>query len=188
MPAISIFHFWCKKVNQCLFDIFIFGFFVSKNFVRTKTSDNRRVLSPGNMVDATEFPSLVLQLFDESPKQHVAWHFHDAVWWPFYRTSPASFLGLLSFSHSVADSTPNWAFLSVLTAHMYWTSNVPPYTQHSLIQSQIWFRGWRARFSGFTRCSFPCYVFVGNPLFITSYPVQDGLDFVPSKQRCAYDD
>ncbi|XP_066094956.1 small ribosomal subunit protein uS3m-like isoform X2 [Saccopteryx bilineata] len=29
----------------------------------------------------------------------------------------------------------------------------------------------------------------GNPLFISSYHlVQEGLDFVPSKQRCAYDD
>ena len=36
---------------------------------------------------------------------------------------------------------------------MYW-SNVPPYTQHSLIQSQIWFRGGSARFSGFTICLF----------------------------------
>ena len=48
---------------------------------------------------------------------------------------------------------------------MYWSSNVPPYTQHSLIQSQIWFRSGRARFSGFTICSFP-YNVVGlcNPL------------------------
>jgi hypothetical protein len=45
------------------------------------------------------------------------------------------------------------------------------------------------RFSGFTICPFPYDVFVGNSLFIPSYhPVQEGLDFVPSKQRCAYDD
>ena len=49
---------------------------------------------------------------------------------------------------------------------MYWSSNVPPYTQYSLIQSQIWFRGGRTRFSGFTICPFPYNVVVCNPLFI----------------------
>ena len=46
----------------------------------------------------------------------------------------------------------------------------------------------RARFFRFTICPFPYNVIVYNPLFILSYhPVQKGLDFVPSKQRCAYD-
>ena len=67
---------------------------------------------------------------------------------------------------------------------MYWFSNVPPYTQYSLIQSQIWFRSGRARFSVFTIYPFPYNVVVCNPLFIPSYhPVQKGLDFVPSKQE-----
>ena len=68
-----------KLTNACLISSSFLNFFPLKNFVRTKTSDNRRVLSPGNMVDATKFPSLVLQFFDESTKQHVAWHYHDAV-------------------------------------------------------------------------------------------------------------
>ena len=59
---------------------------------------------------------------------------------------------------------------------------------HNILLFQIWFRGGRARFSGFAVCPFPCNVVACNPLFIPGYhPVKKGLDFVPSKQRCAYD-
>ena len=89
----------------------------SKNFIRIKTSDNQRMLCPGNMVGATEFSSLLLQFFDKSLKQRVVWRYRGAVWCPFYWTLPASSFGPLSLNYPVADNTsPNRAFRSVLKA------------------------------------------------------------------------
>ena len=73
-----------KLTSACLISSSFLNFLPLKKFClskkqRTKTSDNQRVLSLGNMVDATEFSSLVLQFFDKCPKQHVVWHYHDAV-------------------------------------------------------------------------------------------------------------
>ena len=141
------------------------------------------------MVGATEFPSLLLQFFDESLKQRVIWRYRGAVSCPSYSTLPASFFRPLSLNYPVSDNTsPNWAFRSVLKVHNVLVLECPrmSYTQHSFIQSQIWFRGERAKFSGFTICPFPYNVVVCNPFFIPSYhPVQKELDFVPSKQRYA---
>ena len=60
------------------------------------------------MVGATEFPSLLLQFFDESLKQRVVWHYRGAVSCPSYSTLPASFFGPLSLNYPVADNiSPN---------------------------------------------------------------------------------
>ena len=117
---------------------FIFEFFASKNFVRIKTSDNQRVLCPGNMVGATEVPSLLLQFFDKSLKQHVVWRYRGAVWCPSYSTLPASFFGPLSLNYPVADNTsPNWAFRSVLKAHNVLVLECP--TIHNILLFRVKF-------------------------------------------------
>ena len=81
----------------------------SKNFVRIKTSDNRRVLCPGNMAGATEFLSLLLQFFDESLKQCAVWRYRGAVSCSSYSTLPASFFG------SVFKLSSCWQYFSELS-------------------------------------------------------------------------
>ena len=90
--TICISHFWkmfhllMRKIEPVLvWHLLHFWIFCpSKNFIKIKTSDNQRVLCPGNMVSATEFPSLLLQFFDESQKQRVVWRYRGAVWCPSY--------------------------------------------------------------------------------------------------------
>ena len=71
----------------------------------------------GNMAGATEFPSLLLQFFDESLKQRVVWRYRGAVSCPSYSTLPASFFRPLSLNYPVVDNTSsNRAFRSILKA------------------------------------------------------------------------
>ena len=74
-----MFHLLMRKIEPVLVWHLLHFFCPSKNFLRIKTSDNQRVLCPGNMVGATEFLSLLLQFFDESLKQRVVWRYRGAV-------------------------------------------------------------------------------------------------------------
>ena len=147
MRAICISHFWrmfhllMRKIEPVLVRhlLHFWIFCPSKNFVRIKTSDNQRVLCPGNMVGATEFPSLLLQFFDESLKQRVVWRYRGAVSCPSYSTLPASFFRPLSLNYPVVDNTSsNWALRSILKVHNVLVLECPTiYTTFSYSESNL---------------------------------------------------
>ena len=192
MRAICISHFWkmfhlLRKIEPVLvWHLLHFWIFCpSKNFVRIKTSDNRR-----NMTGVTEFLSLLLQFFDESLKQRVAWRYRDAVSCPSYSTLPASFF------RPVFKLSSCWQYFSELSFSFGFQKLVmyigPRMSHH--IRNILLFRvkfGSEVEglgFPGSRYALFLTHVVARNPLFIPSYrPVRKGLDFVPSKRRCAYD-
>lgn len=128
-----------------------------KFFVLIKTSGSRRVLSSGKSVEAPEFHSLGLQVFDEFPKQHVALSCSNITSFPL--NCCLLIIELLTFLLRIR--------LSIYTAFLYWKSNLVT--------------EWKSNVFRVSNIPWSLQCFVCNPLFMSNYHPVDVLHFIPSK-------